>query len=99
MVQCVKCGSHAINHHLHGRDGCDGDLCDVCYWRKRAMALEGVKLPCDVHLAPGLWLRKGVSVSTLSDALARRDDFERLQAAMTDEEREEQQRRFKELFL
>lgn len=33
---CTRCGSHAINHHLHGRDGSDGDLCDVCYWRKRA---------------------------------------------------------------
>lgn len=35
MTVC-KCGSHAINHHCHGRDGTDGDLCDVCYWRKRA---------------------------------------------------------------
>lgn len=33
---CTRCGSHAINHHLHGRDGSDGELCDVCYWRKRA---------------------------------------------------------------
>ena len=36
MEECKQCGSHAINHHLHGRDGTDGDLCDVCYWRKRA---------------------------------------------------------------
>ena len=35
MSQC-KCGSYAINHHCHGRDGSDPDLCDVCYWRKRA---------------------------------------------------------------
>ena len=35
MSMC-KCGSYAINHHAHGRDGSDGDLCDVCYWRKRA---------------------------------------------------------------
>lgn len=34
--QCNKCRSWAINHHSHGRDGSDGDLCDVCYWRKRA---------------------------------------------------------------
>ena len=34
-MQC-KCGSYAINHHCHGRDGSDDDLCDVCYWRKRA---------------------------------------------------------------
>lgn len=36
MTQCIKCGSSAINHHLHGRDGSDPDLCDVCYWRARA---------------------------------------------------------------
>ena len=36
MSQCKECGSFAINHKLHGRDGSDGDLCDVCYWRKRA---------------------------------------------------------------
>lgn len=35
MNRC-KCGSYAINHHLHGRNGSDLDLCDVCYWRKRA---------------------------------------------------------------
>jgi hypothetical protein len=33
---CKECGSQAINHQLHGRDGTDDDLCDVCYWRKRA---------------------------------------------------------------
>lgn len=37
MEKCLKCGSMAINHNLHGRDGTDGDLCDVCYWRKRAV--------------------------------------------------------------
>lgn len=36
MTQC-KCGSYAINHHLHGRDGSRPDLCDVCYWRDKAM--------------------------------------------------------------
>lgn len=35
-MSCTRCRSYAINHHLHGRDGSDGDLCDVCYWRKRA---------------------------------------------------------------
>lgn len=34
---CRICGSFAINHKLHGRDGSDPDLCDVCYWRTRAM--------------------------------------------------------------
>lgn len=36
MSKCVECGSYAINHHCHGRDGNDPELCDVCYWRKRA---------------------------------------------------------------
>ena len=40
MKQC-KCGSYAVNDHLHGRErGVDLDLCDVCYWRKRAEAAE-----------------------------------------------------------
>lgn len=39
-MPCKQCGSFAINHHSHGRDGSDGDLCDVCFWRKRAGALE-----------------------------------------------------------
>ena len=34
--KCKDCGSYAINPHLHGRDLNDKDLCDVCYWRKRA---------------------------------------------------------------
>lgn len=40
MSKCVECGSYAINHHCHGRDGNDPKLCDVCYWRKRASELE-----------------------------------------------------------
>lgn len=36
MKNCKQCCSHAINHHLHGRDGSGSDLCDVCYWRTRA---------------------------------------------------------------
>ena len=36
MAHCKKCGSFAINHGSHGRDGSEPDLCDVCYWRKRA---------------------------------------------------------------
>ncbi len=35
-MKCIKCSSYAVNHHLHGRDGTDPDLCDVCFWRKRA---------------------------------------------------------------
>lgn len=35
--RCKICGSQAINPGHHGRDpNTDLDLCDVCYWRKRA---------------------------------------------------------------
>lgn len=37
---CKRCGSYAINNGAHGRDGSDRDLCDVCYWRKRAEEKE-----------------------------------------------------------
>lgn len=36
MSKCRNCGSYAINHSLHGRDGSDEEFCDVCFWRKRA---------------------------------------------------------------
>ncbi len=38
MMPCTRCRSYAINLHAHGRewDPTDADLCDVCYWRKRA---------------------------------------------------------------
>ena len=42
MQQCKQCGSYAINHHEHGRDGSDKDLCDVCYWRQRHDRLSTV---------------------------------------------------------
>ena len=42
---CIKCGSLAINHNCHGRDGSDSDLCDVCYWRSRAEVTPTVTLP------------------------------------------------------
>lgn len=36
-MSCKNCGSYAINPYLHGRKpGIDLDLCDVCYWWKRA---------------------------------------------------------------
>lgn len=40
MSHCKQCHSFAINHGCHGRDGSDADLCDVCYWRKRADELR-----------------------------------------------------------
>lgn len=53
-MQCTQCGSRAINHHLHGRDGSDPDLCDVCYWRKRSTkqdALPYRELQCVARAA------------------------------------------------
>ena len=39
MRTCKKCGSHAINPGMNGRDSTsDLDLCDVCYWRNLAEA-------------------------------------------------------------
>lgn len=50
-MTCKSCGSCAINHHLHGRDGSRPDLCDVCYWRAKAeelrVALSFVTPKCD----------------------------------------------------
>lgn len=36
MSACTRCGSFAINPGRHGRDDSDLDLCDVCFWRRRA---------------------------------------------------------------
>jgi len=36
MISCKRCFSYAINHHSHGRDGTEKELCDVCYWRNIA---------------------------------------------------------------
>lgn len=37
MDKCTRCGSYAVNPGRSGRDeSSDLDLCDVCYWRKRA---------------------------------------------------------------
>jgi len=33
---CTRCGDTIKNSTKHGRDGKDSELCDVCYWRKRA---------------------------------------------------------------
>ena len=41
MNLCKECGSYAINPSHHGREPkVDLDLCDVCYWRKRATEWE-----------------------------------------------------------
>ena len=35
-----KCGSHAINPHMHERGNDNSDLCDVCYWKEKVFALK-----------------------------------------------------------
>ena len=95
MKQC-ECGSYAINHHCHGRDGSDPELCDVCYWRKRAGALESFKLPCGVLLELGVRFGKGVPVSTLLLGIRNRESYELELAAMSPAEREERSRRIAE---
>ena len=48
MIRCERCGSHAVNPGRSGRDmQSDLDLCDVCYWRKRAeQAAEAEREAC-----------------------------------------------------
>ena len=47
MNKCTECGSYAINHHCHGRDGSDPELCDVCYWRARATDYAALEAECE----------------------------------------------------
>lgn len=66
MTKCESCGSYAINHHAHGRDGSDGHLCDVCYWRMRAeqpVALEPLTREQirEVFLAHGFTIKEGLT--------------------------------------
>lgn len=42
-MKCKRCFSYAINPHMHGRDRTDLDLCDVCYWRKRAELVPAMR--------------------------------------------------------
>lgn len=96
MSKQCECGSYAINHNCHGRDGSDEDLCDVCYWRKRAGALSRDKLPCNVLLEPGVRFCKGVPVSTMLLGIRNRQAFELQQSRLTLEQREAQKKRFAE---
>ena len=54
MKKCARCGSYAINHHSHGRDGSGPELCDVCYWRSRAEKLAPVAQPTDEDIHEAL---------------------------------------------
>jgi hypothetical protein len=96
MSKQCDCGSYAINHHCHGRDGSDPDLCDVCYWRKRAGALEGDRLPCSVLLEPGVRFGKGVPVSTLLLGIRNRQEYEKQQESLTPSQRKQQAKRIAE---
>ena len=50
MSACTKCGSYAINPDSHGRNSnADLDLCDLCYWRKRA-DVRGLDFHCETAL-------------------------------------------------
>ena len=40
MSDRCKCGSYAINPHMHGRDHTYLGLCDVCYWRSHTEILK-----------------------------------------------------------
>lgn len=53
------------------------------------------RLPCPVHLLPGLKLGKGIPTSTLLAALARRAEYNAEMEAMTPEERAEHDARAK----
>ena len=74
MANRYTCGSHAINPHLHGRDDTDLDLCDVCYWRKRALGIvrelievaQTSTLPDGdaINVSTGLWLDDLISKFT-----------------------------------
>lgn len=61
MQNCSKCGSYAINHHLHGRDGSDPDLCDVCFWRKRAVPVAPALLPLEPQRPGSMNVNAGMS--------------------------------------
>lgn len=51
MNKKCECGSYAINETQHGRKiGTDSNLCDVCYWRKRADLLVNSLNNCLVLL-------------------------------------------------
>jgi hypothetical protein len=65
MTNCTKCGSYAINHNCHGRDGADPELCDVCYWRKRALKFSvDFQDPIDENsLAWKLYLYIGAAIT------------------------------------
>lgn len=46
-MNCIKCGSFAINENSYDRvRGVDSDLCDVHYWMKRATRITELEALC-----------------------------------------------------
>ena len=75
MSRCRQCGSYAINHHLHGRDGSGHDLCDVCYWRTRTETLRNAVAELVAHLGrEGTITTRHPAVDAVMDALAGIDE-------------------------
>lgn len=74
MQTCVRCHSYAINPQNHGReDDVDLDLCDVCYWRKRAE--EAKKYRCLCTLEGGRKIaQEWYSVDEITRRLAKAND-------------------------
>lgn len=68
-MPCKECGSHAINHHCHGRDGSDRDLCDVCYWRKRAQRKPLTNDQIDQIGGGPCWAEDGVDIFMFARAI------------------------------
>ena len=58
MNKCKRCGSYAINPHLHGRGHTDKNLCDVCFWRGRAIDLAIEIATTDIVKTPKTELGK-----------------------------------------
>ena len=61
MICCKECGSQAINHRLYGRDGSDPDLCDVCYWRKRAE--DKSMITKETAPEPTVWVKSTILIA------------------------------------
>ena len=66
-MSCERCGSFAINHAAHGRDGSEPSLCDVCYWRQRTEQCTASNAAKDAEIAS---LREcGLAIGALSSAM------------------------------
>lgn len=73
MNQCNQCRSYAINLNQNGRDDTDPDLCDACYWRRRATQAEEVvnrlpKTSDGVPIYPGMTVWALIAGREISDA-------------------------------